>query len=149
VQDEREPLGRRQPLQHDQQRQPDGVGEERLLLGVGPVLPTDDRLGHVHVERLLATRLARAEHVERDPRHDRRQPAGQVVDSPGVGAAQAQPRLLQRVVGLAHRAEHPVGHRSQAGPVVLELLCQPVAFVHGHIPRSPFVIEVTTRIRKM
>ena len=32
----------------------------------------------------------------------------------GVGAAQAQPGLLDGVVGLAHRAEHPVRHRRAA-----------------------------------
>ena len=34
-----------------------------------------------------------------------------------VGAAQPQPCLLQGVVGLADRAQHPVGDRAQVGPV--------------------------------
>ena len=48
----------------------------------------------------------------------------------GVGAAEAQPGLLDGVVGLAQRAEHPVGHRPQAGSVLLEALRQPVALIH-------------------
>ena len=47
-----------------------------------------------------------------------------------VGAAEAQPGFLDGVVGLAQRAEHPVGHRSQVGPLLLEPLRQPVALVH-------------------
>jgi hypothetical protein len=34
VQHEREPLGRRQRLEHDEQREPDRVGEQRFVLGV-------------------------------------------------------------------------------------------------------------------
>ena len=68
------------------------------------------------VERLLAPRLARAQHVEAHARDDRRQPAAEVLDVGRVGAAEAQPRLLHRVVGLAQRAEHPVGHRPQVRP---------------------------------
>ena len=36
-----------------------------------------------------------------------------------------QPRLLHGVVGLGERAEHPVGHGPQVGPVLLEPLGQP------------------------
>ena len=52
-----------------------------------------------------------------------------------VGAAEAQPRLLHGVVGLADRAEHAVRDRAQVGPVLLEPLRQ--QFVRssiGHIP---------------
>jgi hypothetical protein len=37
-----------------------------------------------------------------------------------VLATQPQPRLLHGVLGLGNRAEHPVGHRPQARPVLLE-----------------------------
>ncbi len=63
VQDERQPLRRAERLEHHQKRQADGVGEQRLVLGVDPVGGVDDRVGNVHVERLLASRLAPAEHV--------------------------------------------------------------------------------------
>ena len=47
-----------------------------------------------------------------------------------VRAAQPQPGLLDGVVGLAQRAEHPVGHRPQVGPVLLEALRQLIALIH-------------------
>ena len=43
----------------------------------------------------------------------------------GVGAAEPQPGLLDGVVGLAQRAEHPVGDRPQVGAVLVESLGQP------------------------
>ena len=54
VQHERQPLGRGERLQHHQQRQPHRVGQHGLLFGVDTVRVADDRVGHVHVERLLA-----------------------------------------------------------------------------------------------
>ena len=47
------------------------------------------------------------------------------------------------VVGLADRAEHPVGDRAQTGPVGLGPVRQRFALVHGHIPSSRYVIAVT------
>jgi hypothetical protein len=58
VEDVGEPLCRRQRLEHDEQREADGVGEQRLVLGVGAVWAVDDRVGQVCVEWLLASRLA-------------------------------------------------------------------------------------------
>ena len=51
--------------------------------------------------------------------------------------------LLHGVVGLAQRAEHPVGHAAQPGSVLLEMLRQKLALIHrshpvvgvGHISR--------------
>ena len=56
VQHEREPLGRRERVQHDQQRQPDRVGQHRLVLRAG-ASGGRGRLG-ISTERLLAPRLA-------------------------------------------------------------------------------------------
>ena len=53
-----------------------------------------------------------------------------------VGAAEPQPGLLHGVVGLAERAEHPVGDRPQVAAVLLEALGE-LVLVHGcHIPPS-------------
>lgn len=41
------------------------------------------------------------------------QPAAQVLDLIGSGAAEPQPPLLDRIVGLAGRPELPAGHRQQ------------------------------------
>ena len=52
---------------------------------------------------------------------------GRDPDEPHRGAT---PLELDGVIGLAERAEHPVGHRSQASLVFLETLGQPCALVH-------------------
>ena len=101
VQDEGEPLGGRERLEHDQQGEPDRVGEQRLVLGVDGVGAVDQRVGDAHLlQRRLAPRRARAQHVQRHARDDRRQPAAEVLDLVRVGAVQAQPGLLHGVVGL-------------------------------------------------
>jgi hypothetical protein len=58
VQHEGEPLGRRQRLQHDEQRQADRVRQQCLVLRVGPVGAVDDRVGQANAERLLAPHVA-------------------------------------------------------------------------------------------
>ena len=125
-----------QRLEHDQQRKADRVGEQRLVLGVGAVGGVDDRVGHVHVERLLAPRLARAEHVQRHACDDGRQPAAKVLHLARVGAAEPQPGVLDGVVGLAERAEHPVGDGAQMRSVILELLGEPFLLIQSHSSRA-------------
>ena len=132
MQDESEPLGGCQRLEHDEQRETDRVGQERLVLGVGAVGRIDDRLGDVDAERLLATRPARAQHVQRHARDHRGQPCSEILDVARVGAAEPQPGVLDRVVSLAERPEHPVGHRTQPGSVLLEALGQPLLIIHCH-----------------
>src|SRR5258707_228371 len=144
--------------------------QQCFLLGVNPALTARDWLGHGRIQGLLAPRVARAQHVEADPRDHRRQPSAQVLDAARVGAAEVEPGLLYGVVRLGERAEHPVGHRPQAGAVGLELLRQPFVFVHqfysfilfshnsderdatssiGHILSSRSVIVVTRETHPM
>ena len=104
MQHEGEPLGRRQPVEHHEQREPDRVREERLLLGVVPVGAGRDRLRCSRVDRLLPARLAGPQHVEAHARDDRRQPSAEVVDARGISAAQPQPRFLN---GVVHVADEP------------------------------------------
>ncbi len=123
VQDEREPLGRRELLEDDEQRGADGVGGDRLALGVGRRARGcgDDRVGEpAGVQLLLAPAAARVEHAQADARDDRRQPAAHVLDLAGVRAVDADPRLLEGVVGLGARAEDPGGHGVQVGSVLFE-----------------------------
>ena len=54
-------------LEHHQQREPDRVGQQRLVLGVGPVGAVDDRLGHARAERLLR-RVSRERSMFRETR---------------------------------------------------------------------------------
>jgi hypothetical protein len=94
VEDVGEPLCRRQRLQHDEQREADGVGEQRLVLRVDAVCAVDDRVRQVCVEWLLASRRACAEHVERHATDCDDKPGFEIVDLAGVGAAEPDPRLL-------------------------------------------------------
>jgi hypothetical protein len=142
VQDERQPFGRGQPLQHDQQRQPDRVRGQRLVLGVGLVVVADDRVGHAHVQRLFSPGRPRAEHVQADPPGDRGQPRRQV-DHVVVGAAEAQPGLLDGVVRLGQRAEHPVRHRAQVRALLFEPLGQQLLIGHRRVLPSSSVIPPT------
>ena len=130
VQHERDAFGGRQRIEHDEQREPDRIAQQGLLLGIHARLGAHDRVRHVGLEGRLAPRPARPQHVEADPPDDRRQPGPQVLDLAGVRAAQADPRLLDGVVGLAHRAEHAECHAAQVGAVGLESLGEPVLVVH-------------------
>jgi hypothetical protein len=136
VEDECESLCRAQRLEHDEQGEADGVGQQRLVLGIVSVLERNDRLGKPGADVVLAPRLSSAQFVETETRNDRGEPAAHVLDGVGVGAVQPQPRLLNDVVCVAHRAEHAIGDRPQVSPVSLELLRLPVALSHGHIRSS-------------
>ena len=149
MQHEREALGRRQRVEDDEQREPDRVGEDRLVLGIGVSVDGDDRLGEPAAEVVLTAGAARAKDVERDARHDGRQPAREVRDAVRVRAGEPQPRLLDRVFSLAHRAEHPVRDRPQVAAMSLELLRQQVALAHRHILSLGSVICLTNDIRPM
>ena len=120
---------------------PTELARHRFVFGVAPVLATHDGIGQVRVQRFFAPRLARAQHVEAHTRHDRRQPAAEVLDLAGVGAAEPEPGFLDRVVRLVQRAEHPVGDAAQAGAIGLEALCQLLVSFIGHIPSSARVRE--------
>jgi hypothetical protein len=124
-----------QRLEHDQEREPDRVGEQRLLLGV-EVVGTDDRLGDPRVGRVLAPGAPGPQHIQADTPDHGRQPAAEVVDRRAVAAAEPQPGLLDRVVALVERAEHAVGHPPQVRPVLLELFCQKVVLAHVTSPPS-------------
>jgi hypothetical protein len=54
VEHERESLRRRQRLEHDEQRQTDGIGQQRLVLGIDPVRRVDKQIGKSPGKRLLA-----------------------------------------------------------------------------------------------
>ena len=130
MQYERDPLGGSQRFEHHEQRETDRVGEDRLVLGVDSGFVALDRVGRLGVERLLASRFARSQHVQAHPADDRRQPPAQVRDIARVRAAEPEPGFLYGIVRLAQGTKHPVGHRSQVGPVGLEPLRQPFTLAH-------------------
>jgi len=53
-------------------------------------------------------------------RDDGGEPSAHVLDLLGIGAADAQPCLLEGVIGFGERAEHPVGDASQVIAVLFE-----------------------------
>jgi hypothetical protein len=126
MQHESQPLGRRQGLQHHQQRGAHGIRH----FCIAPMRVVGDRLRNMRPHRLLAPRFTRAQHVEADAGDDRGQPAAEVSDRAGIGTAQPQPGLLHGIVDFAGRAQHAVGHRPQAGPIGLELFSQKFFLVH-------------------
>ena len=75
-------------VQHHEQCQSHRVVQQRLLLGIGPARPAEDRIRHMHVERVLAAHRAGAQHVQTHPRDDGGQPAAQVANVAGVRAGQ-------------------------------------------------------------
>ena len=103
VEDEGDPLAGLEPVEHDEQRDANGVGEDRLLgrvrcAGGG----RRDRIPGVvrELRQVFAPGRPRTEHVETDPGDHRREPAVEVGDLAGVAAVQAQPGLLDGVLGL-------------------------------------------------
>ena len=45
-------------------------------------------------------------------------------------AAEPQPGVLDGVVGLAERAEHPIGDCAEVRPLILELFGEPFLLIH-------------------
>ena len=93
MQDEGEPLGRGELLEHDEQREPDRIRHHGLALWVrrppppAPiVVKFNDGLGQPGPEVVLAARAARPEHVEGDARHHGCEPATEVGDRGAVRA---------------------------------------------------------------
>ena len=120
VQDERRSLRRRQCVEDDLHCPAHPLGEQDAGLGV-------DRCGIGGCLGLgLRPGTSLAQVVQAQPRHDGRQPGGQVVDV--VGAGEPQPGLLQHVVRIGLRAEYPAGDRGQPGALGVE-----VDHVHCHI----------------
>jgi hypothetical protein len=145
VEHERQALGRREGVEHHEQGEAHGVLHQHAVLGVGRRLGVDDRVGEAGVEPVLAPGRPGPQQVEAHTGDDRGEPAADVVDAVGAGAVGPQPRLLQGVVGLVERAEHPVGDGPQLAPLGGEPFRQPVPIlVHPcHIPRSGRVITLT------
>ena len=134
VQHEGDPFGGRQGVEDNEQCEPDGIAQYGFLLRIDTLHRTHDRIRDVGLQRHFAARLARSQHVETDPPDDRRQPGPQVVNSARVGAAEADPGLLDGVVRIGQGAEHAIGDAAQVGAVCLEALGQPGVLIHVSRP---------------
>ena len=89
MQHEREPLGRRQRLEHDEHGDTDRVREQRLVLGIAGGVDADDGLRQPRAGVVLVPRAPGPQHVEAHARDDRRQPTAEVLDLGRVGAVEA------------------------------------------------------------
>ncbi len=136
VEDERETLRGVECLEHHEKRQAHGVGEHDRVARVDG-LAGHDRIGHSRLEGLLAPRAPRAQHVEAHAGRDGGQPPIGVVDARRARLAHPQPGLLERVVCLARRAEHPIRDGPETRPLLLEPLDHEVVLIHqSHDPAA-------------
>jgi hypothetical protein len=106
-------FGRAQGLQDDEHRPGHGVGEAHRIGGVGAGL---DRFGEPGADVGLAAGAGGAEDVEGEAGGRGDEPAGEVFDLLDVGALEADPGVLDRILGLGDGAEEAVGDADQAGP---------------------------------
>ncbi len=96
MQHERDPLRRRQGLEHHQHGNTNRVRDQFLgfrVIGGG-------HLFHIGVDRDFASRLSFAEHVEAHAGNDSREPPGEVVDTACTAPHEVDKGLLNRVLGL-------------------------------------------------
>ena len=127
MQDEGDPLGRGQGVQHHQHGRADRVRHQGLVLGAELLLDGPDPVRQAIVQELLAARAPGPERIQADPGDHGGEPAVEVVQAGRVGAGEAQPGLLDGVVGFGGGAEQALGDRPQPGPVGLEPPGQPLA----------------------
>jgi hypothetical protein len=134
AQDEDRALARRQELDGDHEREPDVLARDgllaRLALRRAQLVEEAVRIwleAGVHLHGAIA--LAPLDEAQRDVGRDAVQPrlqrsAGLVAGQP---APRAQQRLLQGVVGVVHRAEHPVAMCVELGSVRFDQLGEAAA----------------------
>ena len=115
---------------------PDRVGEQRLVLRIGPVLAVDDRLGHVRGERLLASRrrasAACSARPARRPSSARR--PGSRPRSRRRGSGEPTPPAPRRPPRSAIRAS---GRRLPAGAAVAPRTGSPANRAHSSVTFPP------------
>jgi hypothetical protein len=136
VEHERQAFGRRQAVEDDEQRQADRIRQQRQALGVGgggfgaALDARHDRVGQLDTDELLPTSRAGAQPVETEAGDDRRQPAAEVLDVVRTCPTRPEPGVLDGVVGLGERPEHPVRDGSQVRAMVLETSGEPIGVSH-------------------
>jgi len=96
------------------------------------------RLDHVQAVELLAARLARRATYRGKPPVDRRQPAAEILDAAGFGAAEPQHALTASSASFIE--QHPVRDGAQMRAVLLEPLGHPIVVAHGHNPSAGCLI---------
>ena len=159
VEYERDPFGRGEVLEHDEQRDADQIGQLDLILrrrlsgrGHGRAAGGGDACSGVRVglldddDRLLASHAAGTEHVEADPADDGGQPRPEIVGAGRRAAIEPEPGLLDRVLGVGRRAEHAQCNRAQIRAVALELAREDGSVGH-HLLHGSACRNVTGHVR--
>ena len=126
AQQEDRALGRRQPLQQDeecrgQRRRQRG----RFLIRFGQRFRQPGTWIH-HASPLCAAQM-----VDAQPRDDGREVRPRRTDVGVLVLARPEPRVLHDVLGFAGAAEHPVRNREQQRSMCLERRRVPVSLCHG------------------
>ena len=135
MENEGQALSGSERVQNDEESETDRVGKECLVLGSKFSHWTDDRIREMHLQALFASVIACSQHIQTNAGHDRRQPSTKVLDVVGLGPADSKPGILDCVIGLGERSQHPIGDGSKLCPLLFEALCQPVVLVHHAHPR--------------
>ncbi len=100
VQHESDPLARAQRLEHDQQRRPDRVGQQHLVLGAKWIGPVRAWFGQAHPGGIFSARTGGSASASKThPGHHGGEPPADVLDAARVRAAEAYPGFLHGVVG--------------------------------------------------
>jgi hypothetical protein len=112
VEQQRRPLLGRQRFQNDEERHRQRLGQHGSIGSVRCRVP-EHRLGQPRSDVALAAHTRRAEVVDGGTGRDRRQVGDHAGDVVGHRTAGLLQRRLDDVLGVAHRAEHPVGDGEQ------------------------------------
>jgi hypothetical protein len=120
MQHEGHPLGRGEPLQHHQQRQPDAVIEGDPVSGIGQLAARGrgDGLELAGIAVQLPAGPGGPDLVQAQAAGHHDQPAPLILDVAGPGADQPGERVLDGVLGRADVPEHAEREVDQVGPVV-------------------------------
>ncbi len=143
MQHEHNTLGRRKHVEHHEQRRPDRLCKERLLLRVELVFDAHDLVRKLVACEVFTPEASRSQLIQADSRQDRSEPSAEILHRASIGTTEPQPCLLDGIVRVGVRAKHAEGKRLQPGPAGLEPLRQRVGFDRRHIFSSPSVKGVT------
>ena len=142
MQDEDDPLGRAEPLQHDQQGEPDPIVEGDPVGGIGQrgLGRRRDELDLAGVVNVFPAKPGGLDLVQAQAAGHHDKPAALVLDFAEVRADQAGERVLHDVLSRAYVADHPKCQVNKVWEVVLVRLADlpGIPFpVHAALPFGP------------
>jgi hypothetical protein len=132
-------------IEHHEQGQPDRLREQRLVFGVRILTQAHHRVRDMN-RQFLPSRPPGAQHVQAYPPDNRGEPRLHVLDAPGILAANPEPGFLERIIGFAHRPEHPVGDRAQIRAMPLESAWTATVLLPVMVPLPRACCHVATSV---